>query len=168
MAISKSINREEMALFNEQIGFILHSEIHPHNNFCRVAGVAYEELQYEELAPTAHHFTRHLLDIVTKGTLGEILAALLPCPWTYNEIGDYLKQSIELTQDHPYFDWIDFYSTGEIDGLTTRLKRRLDDYALTASEAEKERMKEAFIKSCQLEYMFWEMAYTVEKWPVSV
>lgn len=29
-------------------------------------------------------------------------------------------------------------------------------------------MIDHFIKSCQLEYAFWEMAFTEEKWPVSL
>ncbi len=29
------------------------------------------------------------------------------------------------------------------------------------------RMKDHFIKSCELEYLFWEMAYAQEKWPLS-
>ncbi|MGE7055971.1 thiaminase II, partial [Paenibacillus glucanolyticus] len=45
IAISKSTSRNEIATFNEQISFILNSEIHPHQNFCAAAGVTYEELQ---------------------------------------------------------------------------------------------------------------------------
>jgi thiaminase (transcriptional activator TenA) len=29
-------------------------------------------------------------------------------------------------------------------------------------------MKEHFLISCQLEYKFWDMAYKLEEWPVSV
>ena len=45
---------------------------------------------------------------------------------------------------------------------------RLDEWAETAGKAEKEKMKELFLQSCQLEYGFWEMAYTVEDWPVEM
>lgn len=166
LAVSRSDRREDMALFNEQIEFILNAEIHPHNNFCNVAGVKYEELQYEPLAPTAHHYTRHMLDVANKGTLGEILAVILPCPWTYREIGHYLKQTVDVTEDHPFAEWIHFYSRNKTNSITDRFRKRLDEYAKKASIEEKQRMKDAFVKSCQLEYMFWDMAYTIEKWPI--
>lgn len=166
LAISKSHTREDMAVFNKQIDFILNSEIHPHNNFCKVAGVKYEDLQYEPLSPTAHHYTRHMIDVAHKGSFGEILAVLLPCPWTYLEIGNHLKEAYHVDKNHPFYDWINFYAKDESKTITTTFKERLDRYAETASESEKVRMKDAFIKSCQLEWMFWEMAYTVEKWPV--
>lgn len=165
-AISQCDNRKDMAMFNEQISFILNSEIHPHHNFCEVAGVKYEDLQYEPLAPTAHHYTRHMLDVANGGSLGEILAVLLPCPWTYNEIGDYLAAEKHPGKSHPFYDWIHFYSSKGDMSVTDNFRARLDAYAETVPAHEKARMKDHFIKSCQLEYLFWEMSYQKEKWPV--
>ncbi|WP_059105610.1 thiaminase II [Shouchella shacheensis] len=168
IAISRCTSREDMAMFNEQIGFVLHSEIHPHNNFCEVAGVSYDDLHYEPLAPTAHHYTRHMLDVAQRGSLGEILAVLLPCPWTYQEIGDYLHETFKPDESHPFYDWISFYRTDGEMNVTEQFCTRLDKWAETATAAEKERMLDHFIKSCQLEYSFWEMAYTEETWPVAM
>ncbi|MBO2946164.1 thiaminase II [Paenibacillus sp. F411] len=165
IAISKCSDREEIAMFNEQISFVLHSEIHPHNNFCDVAGVTYEELQGFPLSPSAHHYIRHMLTVAHEGTLGEIMAVLLPCPWTYVEIGAKLMEELQPDPSHPFYDWITFYGTrGE--GVTTKLCQRLDAWALQAGEEEKKRMKEYFMLSCQLEYMFWDMAFRLEEWPV--
>ncbi|MBG9784802.1 thiaminase II [Shouchella lehensis] len=168
LAINKSTTREDIALFNEQISFILHSEIHPHNNFCQVAGVSYDELHYEPLAPTAHHYTRHMLDVAQKGSLAEILAVLLPCPWTYQVIGDYLYETFNPTKEHPFYDWISFYrSNGEMN-VTALFCQRLDELAKDETPVQKQQMLDHFVKSCQLELAFWEMAYTNETWPVSL
>ncbi len=168
VAISRSTSREDIAMFTEQISFVLHSEVHPHNNFCEVAGVAYSDLQYEPLSPTAHHYTRHMLDVANKGTLAEIISVLLPCPWTYQVIGDHLYETVQPTEDHPFYDWISFYRSGGEMSVTKQFCDRLDQLALHASPDEKKRMIDHFIKSCQLEYAFWEMAFTEEKWPVSL
>ncbi|MFK3959592.1 thiaminase II [Guptibacillus hwajinpoensis] len=168
IALSKCENREEMALFTEQISFVLHSEVHPHNNLCRAAGVTYEELQGYPLAPTAHHYTRHMLDAAHSGTLGEIVAALLPCPWTYLEIGQRLMEEVNPKEDHPFYDWITFYGEKSMEPVTDQLRKILDQWAETAPERELKRIKDYFILSCQLEYGFWEMAYQVEEWPVSL
>ncbi|MEH6935515.1 thiaminase II, partial [Bacillus sp. JJ783] len=44
---------------------------------------------------------------------------------------------------------------------------RLDTIAEKVTEADRNRMRQHFIFSSQYEYSFWEMAYTLEKWPVN-
>lgn len=166
-AIAKCERREDIAVFNEQISFVLHSEIHPHNNFCRVAGVKYEDLQGYPLAPAAHHYIRHMLTAAQEGDLGDILAVLLPCPWTYWEIGARLWEEVKPDENHPFYEWIDFYGN-RTDSITARFCERLDELAEQSTPAHRERMKQHFILSCQFEYMFWDMAYTLQDWPVSL
>ncbi|MGR9048248.1 thiaminase II [Halobacillus faecis] len=165
IAISKSPGREDIQLFNEQIDFVLNSEVHPHNNFCEQIGVPYEKLQGYPLPPTADHYIKHMLFHAYQGGIGEILAALLPCPWTYYEIGVELMNTYHPEPDHPYLPWIEFYANTEVKSLTAVLCERLDQCAEQASEPEEHRMRAAFRKSCQLEYAFWDMAYTQEQWP---
>ena len=91
---------------------------------------------------------------------------MFPCPWTYLEIAHYLKENFSIDEAHPFAEWISFYAKNEVDTIINTFRTRLDAYAETASDTEKARMKEAFVKSCQLEWMFWNMAYEIEKWPV--
>ena len=95
------------------------------------------------------------------------MAVLLPCPWTYWEIGKKLNAEINPDENHPYFDWITYYADERFADVTKRFCDRMDKWAETASHQEKNRMKNHFITSCQLEYAFWEMAYSLEQWPVS-
>ncbi|MFG6113794.1 thiaminase II [Halobacillus sp. MO56] len=166
IAVSKSGNRDDISLFNDQIGFVLNSETHPHHNFCEQAGVKYEDMQGYPLPPTADHYIKHMMYHAHTGNLGEILCALLPCPWTYLEIGQVLTGQYEPNGSHPFYPWIKFYADAEMRGLTGKLRNRLDELAEEVSEKQRTRMKEAFRKSCQLELAFWEMAYTCEEWPV--
>lgn len=165
IAISKSTTRDEMAAFNEQISFILHSEVHPHQNFCTAAGVTYEEMQGYPLAPSAHHYIRHMLTVAHEGSLGEIMAVLLPCPWTYLEIGGKLLNEVKPDASHPFCEWITFYGS-RAEEAAAKFRERVDAWALDTTAAERERMTEHFMLSCQLEYMFWDMAYRQEEWPV--
>ncbi|AWB43534.1 thiaminase II [Paenibacillus sp. CAA11] len=167
LAISKSTSRKDIAVFNEQISFILHSEIHPHQNFCQAAGVTYEELQGYPLAPSAHHYIRHMLTAAYEGSLGEIMAVLLPCPWTYLEIGQRLLEEVRPSESHPFYEWIHFYG-GQSMTVTDQFRERVDAWAETTTELERARMTEHFMLSCQLEYLFWDMAYKLEEWPVQL
>ncbi len=168
IAISKCEDRNDMGMFAEQVSFVLHGEAHPHNNLCRVAEVRYEDVQGYPLAPNASHYIRHMLTVAHEGTLGEILAVLLPCPWTYLEIGRKLVDEVKPTPSHPFYEWITFYGEASMNDLTDRFRARLDRWAEAASESEKEKMKQHFLTSCQLEYMFWDMAYTKQAWPVAL
>ncbi|WP_404457336.1 thiaminase II [Oceanobacillus kapialis] len=168
IALAKSQNREDIAYFFDQIKFVLHDEIHPHRNFCEHIGVKYENLQGHPLPPTADHYIKHMMYHAQMGSPGEILAALLPCPWTYWEIGQTLMKEFEPSIEHPFYDWISFYVGEEIEHTTNELRTRLDQFAANSSPEEKEKMKDAFRKSCQLELKFWEMAYTLEEWPFAV
>jgi len=163
-AISKSASRQDIQFFNEQISFILNSEVHPHRNFCEVSGVRYEDLQGEALSPSAHHYTRHMLNVAQTGSLAEIIAVILPCPWTYHEIGQRLLTEKQPSPDHPFFDWISFY--GNSRRTTDHLCQRLDALAASINAKERQQILEHFIISTQLEYRFWEMAYQLEDWSI--
>ncbi|WP_077213118.1 thiaminase II [Bacillus dakarensis] len=165
LGISKCTSREDMAMFNTSISFVLNSEVHPHNNFCSVAGVRYEDLQGFPLAPTAQHYTKHMLNAARSGTLGETIAVTLPCPYIYSYIGERIIKEYEPKPSHPFYDWIMFYGGKEPIRMYKSLKR-LDELSLTASQQEKDRMREHFMVSSQLEYMFFDMAYKLEDWPV--
>lgn len=166
IGVAKCTERKDIAMFHEKIGFILNDETHPHHNFCDVAGVKYEDLQGEPLAPTAVHYISHMLSAAQHGSLAEILAVLLPCPWTYMEIGQTLIEQYRPDKSHPFYDWIVFY--GDTPPRIKTFRDRIDELAEDASNREKEQMLDHFLKSCQLEYMFFDMAYKVEQWPVSV
>ncbi|HAN91400.1 MAG TPA: thiaminase II, partial [Nitrospira sp.] len=46
------------------------------------------------------------------------------------------------------------------------MRARVDTWARTAGHEEKKRMEQAFLISSKYEWMFWEMAWNEEKWPV--
>ena len=99
-----------------------------------------------------------------EGHLGDIIAAILPCYWLYYEIGERLK---ECQPEEPiYNEWISAYGSDWFRTLVEEQITRLDTIAEKVTEADRKRMKQHFIISSQYEYSFWEMAYTLEKWPV--
>ena len=40
-----------------------------------------------------------------------------------------------------------------------------DQVAVTASPTVREQMLQAFVRAAQLEWMFWDSAYRLERWP---
>lgn len=169
LALAKCTNREDMAMFNEKIDFVLNSETHPHQCFCEQAGVAYEELQGYPVAPAAHHYIRHMLTVAHEGTLGEIMCVLLPCPWIYLDIGQRLMEEVNPKDDHPFAEWIRFYGSERLAASNQEFCDRIDKWAAEEAKADELlRMEEHFMISAQMEYLFWDMAYTIQDWPVPV
>lgn len=89
---------------------------------------------------------------------------MLPCYWLYYEIGERLQGS---TPDEPiYQEWIAAYGGDWFRELVEEQINRLDEIASQVTEADRARMEEHFVISSQYEYLFWDMAYKKEMWPV--
>lgn len=169
LALAKAQTPQQMRVFYDRLGPLLDGELIPHKNLCRVAGIAYEEVMHEsvEQAPTAHHYANHMLSVASLGTLGEILAVLLPCHWVYVDIGKFLMQAVNHSTDHPFYDWMAFYASDGMQAGLDELTEILDHVAMDVGEYERRGMRQAFLDGCRLEYKFFDMAYRVEVWPAA-
>ncbi len=166
-AIQKSETRADMAIFAQQIDFILNSEIHPHHNFCNVAGVDYESLQHEAQAPGTYLYNEHMYSAARTGDLIDIVAAMTPCPWTYVEIANTFVREGKNTDDNVFKPWIDFYASmgnDSEDGITQQFFNLIDREAPKYDQDHLDRVKETFLKSCELEWDFWDQAYYQKDW----
>ncbi|WP_349516193.1 thiaminase II [Leuconostoc suionicum] len=166
-AITKLTDRNEMKFFADSIDFILNSEIHPHHVFCDVAGVEYERLQHATPTPKAYLYESHMYRAADTGSLLNILAAFQACPWTYNEIAKKQVREKANTNDNPFKSWIDFYDNANDDSevsLSDKIFEWIDRLAENATTQQRQQAKQFFLKSCELEWQFWEQAYHQEDW----
>ena len=99
------------------------------------------------------------LDACAGRGYAELVAALLPCYWIYQDVGSRLAPYAD--DGHPYRDWLETYadpafaaSTREAVGVVTALAASIDDDV-------RERMREAFLASARHELAFF-AAPTVE------
>jgi thiaminase/transcriptional activator TenA len=129
-------------------------------------GLHIEALRAVNLAPTTMAYTRHLLYIAYTGTAGELMAALLPCMWTYQEIGDLLGGSEAIRHHFVYGKWCDTYISPAYRELVTWYRRIVDHHAETEGSHKRDAMRRHFLLSSRYEYLFWEMAYHQEQWPI--
>ncbi|WP_214888690.1 thiaminase II [Exiguobacterium sp. s142] len=131
-----------------------------HREFFTMLEVSDMEWATFEPAPTAYAYTLHMQQ--AGPTLGDVLAAILPCYWVYYEIGERLKDA---EPDHPIYSvWIATYGSEWFRELVEEQIERLDELAGQAMESERIRYQQLFLKSCYYELAFWEMAWTLESW----
>jgi thiaminase/transcriptional activator TenA len=116
-------------------------------------------------APATLAYTSFMLSVAAQGGPLEIMAAILPCAWSYAEIAARLAGEIA---DHPvYREWVGFYLTDEVVGLVAQMRESFDDMARRATPGPESRRRLAgiFTTSSRLEGAFWDMAYTFDQWP---
>ena len=65
-----------------------------------------------------------------------------------------------------YAKWIRIYADPEFAALAGWCRDLLDRLAAGADGAARRRMEDAFLTSSRYEYLFWEMAWRLETWPV--
>ena len=58
------------------------------------------------------------------------------------------------------------YASPEFAEVQRWMRKKIDQWGKTAGTEEKKRMEESFLISSRYEWMFWEMAWNEEKWPV--
>ena len=118
------------------------------------------------MAPANVAYTSYMRSLALHGGPLEIMASLLPCAWSYVEIATALADRVD--RDHPvYADWVGYFSLLENVEMVAQMRRDFD--RLVEEEASRgarwEEIDRIFATSSRLEHQFWEMAYTLERWP---
>ena len=145
-------DRAAMSVLTRFLGQIVDVEIPANESFLtRLGGTPGTPVP---LLPTAYAYTRHLLDVCRQPNLAVALAALLPCQWSYGEIGQRLVQAPPA--DPIYADWIALFAGDGYDDLVTASTGLLDRYGTPADQA---RTADAFDRSTRYEIAFWQLAY---------
>ena len=116
----------------------------------------------KEQSPACFMYTNYLLKMASLNSVEEAVASLLPCFWVYREVGNKMRS--QLKDNHPYEDWITLYAGDKFDLSVQRMVKITNELGDNASYDIKQKMIAAFIKSTQLEYLFWHSAYCQEEW----
>jgi thiaminase (transcriptional activator TenA) len=127
---------------------VLETEMDLHRRFAARWGITVEQLETERPAPATAAYCDFLLRTAALGDFAELAAALLPCMWSYAEIGE------RLTPTGRYAEWIEMYASAEFQELATWARELTDAVA-----GDRRRMHAAFRASTEHEVAFWESAW---------
>jgi thiaminase/transcriptional activator TenA len=166
LAVAKADDLETMGHFAALLHTTLHTEMALHRDFAAQFGISVVELEATQAAPSTRSYTQHLLTAAYAGSLSEITATLLPCMWDYSDIGQRLAAQGMPASQPLYGDWIRMYAAPEFGELAAWVRDLLDRLARHAAPSEQARLTRLFMDSCRYEYLFWDMAYRQETWPI--
>ena len=139
-----------MRAFASLSSSVLETEMSLHREFAARWDVS--DLESERAAPATSAYCNFLLRTASLGDFGELAAAVLPCMWSYAEIGASLAGSA--TSDR-YREWIDMYASAEFAELASWARSVVDEVSGDGMEA-------AFEASCAHEVAFWEAAFRAQ------
>ena len=124
-------------------------------------GVAEEEAKASTPSPTNLAYMNHIEVSMDMGGLACGVAALLPCPRIYHEVGKILKEP-----EHPTYNiWQSSYAEGLLEISVAAWSEFVDELADEAGPDTRDMMEQAYLTSSRYEHMFWTMAYNLEDWP---
>jgi thiaminase (transcriptional activator TenA) len=164
LAAARAPDDDWIIMFNEHAAGALRVERALHESFFREFGLSPSDVATTPLAPTNLAYTSYLLAVAYGAPFHEAVAALLPCYWIYWEVGKALERAG--SPDPLYARWIATYAAGEFGALVRAVLAATDRAATERGSAERAAMRRHFATTSRYEWMFWEMGYRQETWPV--
>ena len=156
---------DRMRTFAELLESTLATEMDLHRGYAAEFGISEADLEATDPSPTTRAYTDFLVRTAATGSFGDLVAALLPCMWGFNETGRRLAAA-GVPDDERYAEWVETYAGEEFTELTAWCKDLMDDVAADASEDRRERYRDLFRTSARYEYRFWDAAWRQEEWSV--
>jgi thiaminase (transcriptional activator TenA) len=135
-----------------------------HDSLLGDLGIDPASIGAAEPAPTTLAYTSYLLATTFNGSYAEGVGAVLPCYWIYAEVGQHLLE--RGSPNAHYQQWIDTYGGDEFGDEAREVIAVTDKLAADITPAERARMRGHFRATSRYEWMFWDMGYRQERWPL--
>lgn len=164
LAAAHAPREEWIIMLNEHAAGALTVERTLHESFFKDWGLTPEAVAATPLAPTNLAYTSYLLAVASGRPFHEAIAALLPCYWIYWEVGKTLERAG--SPDPLYARWIGTYASEEFGAVVRAVLECTDTMATDLREEARTAMRRHFVTTSRYEWMFWDMGWRREAWPV--
>src|SRR5262245_3515190 len=165
LAAARAPDLATLVRFADLLQATARTEMDLHRAYAAELGIAHDGLDREPTERPARAYAVFRVRVAAPGDFEELAAALLPCMWGFSEIGQALAAR-GLPSEPRYAKWIRMYADTEFAALARWCRELVDRLATGADDATRRRMEDAFLTSSRYEYLFWEMAWRLETWPV--
>ena len=160
LGAAKAKSLETMKLFSSVIDAIANVEMDIHKGYMGRLKVSQEEIDSTLRHPANLAYTSYMLRVAYEEEEPEILAAILSCALSYEDIAKKIVENNPEAVNHElYGKWIRNYSGEEYCGLNNVLVSYLEKSAENYTDLQLEHLCEIF-RACSIHEMnFWDMAY---------
>jgi thiaminase/transcriptional activator TenA len=161
---AKAPTHEAAGMFARHAAGTVDVELALHHTLLPQLGLDPAELGAVTITPTTLSYTSYLLATVYGGSFTDGLAAVLPCYWIYARVGESLRA--QGSPDPRYQRWIDTYGGEEFAAVVAEVLALADVVGDQLSEADQTQARRHFVVTCRYEWMFWDAAWRLERWPL--
>jgi len=152
------IKDSEGEFFKKMSDDCIASEQFMHNYYEKKYNIGFADKKI----PVIEEYTHYLMEVVENEEIAIAQAALLPCYWVYNSIGQriynhYKKEKIN--ENNPYKEWIEAYNDSNYDAYTKKFIQIVEDSASIVDDKTRKKMYDAFYKSTVFELRFFKEIY---------
>lgn len=161
LSAAKATEEEHVQYFLKTAQFIHEAELELHRTTFKQLHVTEDDFAQFKVAPATYNYVNHLYHAVHNGGVEEAFAALVPCPWLYQEIGQKIKTA--QPEQALYREWIALYSSDEMVQTVAEQREILNHFARNNTQKQGV-LRDHFERSCYYELLFWDMAWTGQSW----
>lgn len=164
IAAARSPDEPSLVMFAEHAVGAMTVERSLHEGFFADFGLTRAEIERAPMAPTTLAYTSYLLRMAYVGDYAQLLGVVLPCYWIYHEVGKVLLAD---GSPHPlYRRWIDTYGGEEFAEVVETVLTVVERVGADLTLAQRAAAQACFVTASRYEWMFWDMGWTLERWPV--
>ena len=147
LALARCPDREGIGVLKDLLVGVF-EELRLHQGYAERWGIS---LSPEPL-PATSAYCDFLLSTASLEPSGHTVAAMTPCMRLYAFLGQQL--SLKLNPESPYREWVETYSSADVEALASRLEELLDRYG-----GDPERLAWLYRRAMELELAFFQAAW---------
>ena len=163
LGVVKSDNHENMKMFSSSIDTILNGEMKIHCGYMKKLGISEDEADNTVMSLANRSYTEYMISVGFRGDELDILAAILACSWSYQQIGKRIAEQNPSSLKHEFYGaWVEGYSSKEYEEANLAIMNLMDSLAENCTQKQVERLTEIFVNCSRYEAMFWDMSWDME------
>lgn len=146
-----------MEFFAAALQLTLREELDGHRKLAATHGLDEAELSSAPVWPTARAYGDRLVRIAATAPPLELVAVLVPCAWSYLEVGR------AVTGSSTYADWAALYTDPGFEEAERWLSTELSRLGVIAGETGRSAARAEFMTALSYELRFWQMCWKDEE-----
>lgn len=159
LGVLKAKNESDMRLFSDLIAATLDTENALHQDYLRRLNISQEMIAQAKPSIVTDSYTNYMIAIAEKEGLGELMAAVLSCSWSYKLIGDFMEKFPGATEQEFYGEWVNMYISDGYRSANQLMIDMVDRLTEGYTEQQIQNLEHIVYVCSQYEYMFWDMAW---------
>jgi len=161
---AKAPNDQWLMMFLEHARDVIVVERALHESFFKDWHLTAEDVHSTPMAPSNLLYTSYLLRITYERPFPEVLGCFLPCYWIYWEVGKELEK--HGSPRELFRRWIHAYASEQYGSIVQQVLEVMDQVAQGAEEGDLKLIRNHFVMTSKLEYLFWDMGFQKQGWEI--